>query len=286
MPSQTSNLYFLTLALAATTSAIAIPAKMTPTSTIGSVITSPSPIPTEVTNWKWVIGLSDYVESTIKEEEDSSDIKEDENASVTVPTVPETFSTVTPSAPSSAAIVAPTLTLTPETSAKAVPTEDVMAWNWALPALQLIEARELGDSTTFANRRTGSGTDKVDKSYVVEDKKKEQDPKPRLDEVAKEIIGQFKPPSLPLQTDGPNKVEPSKKKAESTILTETRLFKTVATPAIKARAPSSMTMEIEPTPTKKAKADFTIQTDMRLHPTVTAPTATAQESKATAMMEG
>ncbi|KXH45752.1 hypothetical protein CSAL01_04906 [Colletotrichum salicis] len=273
MPSETSTLYFLTLALAVTTSASAIPAKasplttvITPTSTISSVVTSYSPIPTEITGWKWVADLSDYIKSRIKEKEGGSDIKEDENASVTVPTITETFSTVTPSTLSSAAIVTPTLTLTHETSAKAVPTEDAMAWNWALPALQLIEARELGDSTTFANRRTGAGTDKVDKSYVIEDKKKEEEPKPRLDEAAKEIIGQVNPPSLRLQTDSPNKVEPSKKKADFTILTKTRLFKTVATPAIKARTPTTaVTMESKPMPTKKAKADFTIQPDTRLY---------------------
>ncbi|KAK1468770.1 hypothetical protein CMEL01_00537 [Colletotrichum melonis] len=273
MPSQTSTLYFLTLALAATTSAIAIPVRaiptttgITPTPTISSVVSSSSTIavaapsssdnvPSEAMNWDWAATALDLMKSNIKGKEDGSNIKEEENVSapssveapaLVVPTISNTFSTLVTPAPSSSAIAAPTLTLTHDTAAKAIPTEEAVAWNWALPALKLIESRELGDSTSFANRRTGDRADKVDSSDLVEDKIEQDSEHVQLDEAAKESIKQAEPPSLPLQTASPSveeRVEPTKVKADFTVQTETRLFETIATPAVETRASTPMTME-------------------------------------------
>ncbi|KAK7454714.1 hypothetical protein CaCOL14_005784 [Colletotrichum acutatum] len=311
MPSQTSTLYFLTLALAATTSAIAIPAKaiptptgIAPTSTMSSVVSSSSTVaaatlsssdnvPTEAVNWNWASAALD----NIKGKEDNFNIKEEENlstpssietAALVVPTISNTFSTVATPVPSSSAIVALALTLTHDTSAKAVPTDEVVAWNWALPALKLIESRELGDSTSFANRRTGDRTDKVDNSHVVEDKSEQDSERLQLDEAAKEIIKQAHPPSLPMQTASPSmkkEVKPTKVKADFTFQTETQLFKTMATPIIKARSPTPMTMEPESTPTAEDKAEFTIQTQTSLFETAATPTAEAQMPAAIITME-
>ncbi|KAJ0297388.1 hypothetical protein COL5a_003124 [Colletotrichum fioriniae] len=314
MPSQTSTLYFLALALAATTSAIAIPVEATstttgitptPTTTVvssSSTVAAATPpsldnVLTEVLNWKWATAALDLMKSNIKGKEDGSNIKEEENISapssietpaLVVPTISNTFSTLATPVPSSSAIAAPTLTLTHDTSAKAVPTDEAVAWNWALPALKLIESRELGDSTSFANRRTGDRADKVDTPYVVEDKNEQDSEHLRLDEAAKQSIRQAEPPSLPLQTASPSmeeQVKPTKVKADFTIQTETRLFKTMATPAIEARSPTPMTMEPEPTPTAKSKAEFTIQTQTSLFKTVTTPTTKAQMPAATIAME-
>lgn len=314
MPSQTSTLYFLTLALAATTSAIAIPVEaipttsgIAPTPTISSVVSSSSTlaaatpsssedVPSEAMDWNWAATALDLMKSNIKDKEDGSNIKEEESVSapsstetpaLVIPTISNTFSTLATPAPSSSAIAAPTLTLTHDTAAKAIPTDDAVAWNWALPALKLIESRELGDPTSFASRRTGDRADRVDRSYVVEDKK-EQDSEPlMLDDAAKESIKQAEPPSLPLQTASPSmeeRVEPTKVKADFTIQTETRLFETMATPAIEARSPTPMTMEPEPTPTSESKADFTV-TQTSLSETAATPTAEAQMPAATIAME-
>ncbi|KAK1725369.1 uncharacterized protein BDZ83DRAFT_751801 [Colletotrichum acutatum] len=315
MPSQTCTLCFLTLALAATTSAIAIPAEavptptgIAPTSTISSVVSSSSTVdaatpsssdnvPTEAVNWNWASAALDIMKSNIKGKEDNFNIKEEENLStpssiettaLVVPTISNTFSILVTPAPSSSAIVAPALTLTHDTSAKAVLTDEAVAWNWALPALKLIESRELGDSTSFANRRTGDRTDKVDNSHVVEDKSEHDSEHLQLDEAAKESIRQTKPPSLPLQTASPSmkkEVKPTNVKADFTIQTETRLFKTMATPVIKARSPTPMTIEPESTPTAEDKADFTIQTQTSLFETAATPTAEAQMPAATITME-
>ncbi|UQC85381.1 uncharacterized protein CLUP02_10878 [Colletotrichum lupini] len=277
MPSQTSTLYILTLALAATTSAIAIPVGaiptttgMTPTPTISSVVSSSSTIavaapsssdnaPSEAMNWNWAATALDLMKSNIKGKEDGSNIKEEENIStppsietpaLVVPTISNTFSTLATPAPSSSAIAAPTLTLTHDTAAKAIPTDEAVAWNWALPALKLIESRELGDSTSFANRRTGDRADKVDNSHVVEDKNEQGSEPLMLDEAAKESIKQAEPPSLPLQT---------------------------ANPSIEER--------VEPTPTAENKADFTIQIQTSLFETAATPTAEAQMPTATIAME-
>ncbi|KAI3542936.1 hypothetical protein CSPX01_06532 [Colletotrichum filicis] len=277
MPSQTSTLYFLTLALAATTSAIAIPVGAIPTTTgitppptISSVVSSSSTIavaapsssdnvPSEAMNWNWAATALDLMKSSIKGKEDGSNIKEEENVStpssietpaLVVPTISNTFSTLATPAPSSSAIAAPTLTLTHDTAAKAIPTDEAVAWNWALPALKLIESRELGDSTSFANRRTGDRADKVDNSHVVEDKNEQGSEPLMLDEAAKESIKQAEPPSLPLQTANP-----------------------------------SMEERVEPTPTAESRADFTIQTQTSLSETAATSTAEAQMPTATIAME-
>ncbi|EXF82704.1 hypothetical protein CFIO01_09843 [Colletotrichum fioriniae PJ7] len=315
MPSQTSTLYFLTLAFAATTSAIAIPVEAIPTATgtaptptVSLVVSSSSTVaatmpsssdnvPSEAMNWNWAATALDLMKSNIKGKEDGSNIKEEENVSapssietpaLVVPTISNTSSTLATPVPSSSSIAAPTLTLTHDTSAKAVPIDEAVAWNWALPALKLIESRELGDSTSFANRRTGVRADKVDTSHVAEDKNEQDSEHLRLDEAAKESIRQAEPPSLPLKTASPSmeeQVKPTKVKADFTIQTETRLFKTMATPAIEARSPTPMAMEPEPTPTAKSKADFTIQTQTSLFETVATPTAEAQMPAVTIAME-
>ncbi|OHE90893.1 hypothetical protein CORC01_13808 [Colletotrichum orchidophilum] len=263
MPSQTSTLTFLTLALAAATSAVAIPVEalpttITPTSTsttssvpTTSVLTSsnivaPAPsstgeAPLETPDWNWAAGTLALIEraalgdstsfanrrvgdadnkaddSSVKDKETESDFKEEEIA--------------------------------PTPSSTAIPTE-ALAWDWAAAALAFMESNEFGDATSFANRRVGAESEKEDESNAIEETKGGEDAKP-LDEAAKESIGNLRRPSLPLQTASPEKeeqIKPTKSNADFTILTQTSLLTTVATPSVTAQTPTSTTtMEVEPT---------------------------------------